>query len=202
MSRSTLSIPPIIIEPASTKNTAQTRKPIKRVSISNLVINITASPPCDETSQASCFAHDKSEKESILSERRKSELSNSTQSSRRSSCSDVIDKPVGPHVFPLGRKNSLPSGDLSGSSKKFQVHNAIGVSTLIFNKNNPYYDEDTSSEPSSSSYSRHPEKVLKRGSSFDAIPLSSPDSPLAKHVKNFLIIPVESKNSHKRTSAD
>ncbi|XP_066952359.1 high affinity cationic amino acid transporter 1-like [Macrobrachium rosenbergii] len=48
-----------------------------------------------------------------------------------------------------------------------------------------------SSVPNTPVSRRHPTKLLKRGSSFDEIPPSSADSPLARRVDKFFIIPVK-----------
>lgn len=53
----------------------------------------------------------------------------------------------------------------------------------------------TSSVPSTPVIRKHPFKVLKRMSSFDDIPPSSPDSPLARHLNKFIIIPVHEPDS-------
>ncbi|XP_047501241.1 uncharacterized protein LOC125047168 [Penaeus chinensis] len=53
----------------------------------------------------------------------------------------------------------------------------------------------TSSVPSTPVIRKHPFKVLKRMSSFDDIPPSSPDSPLARHLDKFIIIPVHEPDS-------
>lgn len=59
----------------------------------------------------------------------------------------------------------------------------------------------TSSVPSTPVIRKHPFKVLKRMSSFDDIPPSSPDSPLARHLNKFIIIPVHEPDSDSDASA-
>ncbi|XP_042892590.1 uncharacterized protein LOC122266776 isoform X2 [Penaeus japonicus] len=59
-----------------------------------------------------------------------------------------------------------------------------------------------SSVPSTPVSRKHPFKTLKRMSSFDDIPPSSPDSPLARRLGNkFIIIPVHEPDSDSDTSA-
>lgn len=64
----------------------------------------------------------------------------------------------------------------------------LPTSTPLHSKPVPAY----SSVPSTPVTKRHPFKVLKRMSSFDDIPPSSPDSPFARRLGNkFIIIPVQ-----------
>ncbi|XP_064107774.1 high affinity cationic amino acid transporter 1-like [Macrobrachium nipponense] len=96
--------------------------------------------------------------------------------------SEKVDKKK-PEPLVLSNSNSSNTPPLSSSTSVIQ--NSTPSPTT------PSSLTSRSSVPNTPVTRRHPTKILKRGSSFDEIPPSSADSPLARRVDKFFIIPVK-----------